>query len=566
MSRPPRILFVDDDLGTDLQARLDFCRARRLRIIEPAEPNRLAGSGDDSDIVADAYFNSGLDEAGTPSIDGVKQAVGRHWHQDGEAGDWRWALVCVDMSFKDATNFGAEIVCALRTDEGLHNVPLAMISGMNVRDVERILHNSRRSNKNHENIGQLPAIFSKDDEYPLKSFARLLFTSGLIEDGALRIVDNNHRIRAIDAVTEPSSTIGSSISLLLALQMARARLAASSESGRACSLFYFCAREDDEGQCFSKYVQGMWWIAYEYFNKPLAGLARDKYGNPKITWDNINGRIATSADRFCETDGIESLSAQDQQHLASFPRKLGGPSAIIASLTAADTVEFSRKLEQAGAVALGRWPTATERRDDLLRYAQSFQPYSVDPNSVITLSDEVEEYVVREDWKCLRELRNTTERAFEYTRQRRGHTVHLEDLEAARQADGDQVGPPNSVSFIELVDTLTNFRFTPRRGRDDWDAYSAWPTLRDALAPVFLSMFETAAKHEDAKNRDGTPNAAGLARFLEVPGFDGTNETNAAADHAKRLAKVFGFSSSLINDLRAKRSVERRDLPEGDAG
>lgn len=564
MSSLPRILFIDDEYGTNAQMRRDFCRVRCLRIVAPAEQHEA--TVDDAKFLADAYFHSGMDDDGLLSIEAVKEAVGEHWREVRESGDWRWALVCVDMSFTAkgrATNFGAEIVCALRADKQLFNIPIALISGMPVGEIEDAVQRAAVRGSYGSDTGPTPPRIAKSgDQNPLLTFAKLLFTSALIEDGSLRKVDNNKNIHVISSVRGKSSTIGSSLPLLRSLQIARESLARNVQFGRYSSLFFFISHEGDEGKYFNIYNQNMWCVAYEYFTKNrLPRRSTNNNDAPNIEWRSTN---PDSTDGYYE---IPDLEGEDLLKWSALPKKSSAPRVAIASITAVQRENLSRELEQAGAIDLGRWPSIGERGEDLAKYASSLSPEFGDSSSQVSLHDEVDEYIINTIWDHgFLELRKTTELAFENTIVRGGETVRLSDFIDARYLYKRQGKSTTPVNFAELLDVLTQFRFREQSRREDWEVHQAWPKLRDALAPVLLSMFETGAKHERAVKKNGTLNVAGLAKFLEVPGINEplANANTKMADFATRLADEFGFSSDLIDQLKAGRRKKAQPSPEGE--
>jgi len=98
MALLPRILVVDDQLGSDADLREEFCR--RCGLIEATINSDFSQRSISDDIVASAVFSSGQlrnDGIAQNSIEVANAAVASGWPADG---NWRWALVLLDLRFE----------------------------------------------------------------------------------------------------------------------------------------------------------------------------------------------------------------------------------------------------------------------------------------------------------------------------------------------------------------------------------------------------------------------------------------------------------------------------------
>ena len=229
----PRILVIDDELGRSPEAQLDFATTVGLSDMD----ERLASSKS----LASVRFVSGQVRKGEiveNRMDRVLSEIAAGWPFD-DGG--RWSLVILDLHFVSGRlqtghqlpegapgdeEFGARILRELSI-----RWPGTSISGTSeVTSVPVIVFSGREREKAEEECNRLGALdyVSRHATFVERrsQIARALFLHGLVEDGALRLLDSTGNVIQ---VRRGDRIIGRSLEVLQALRLAR-RVGASPDA------------------------------------------------------------------------------------------------------------------------------------------------------------------------------------------------------------------------------------------------------------------------------------------------------------------------------------------------
>lgn len=234
----PRILIVDDLYGHDLHLRQRFCRFMKIKDVDAPD----TGSG--GEFFAEAKFCSGQVRSARyveNSLDLVMQEVEKGWpFADGS----RWALVMIDYHFSSGPlnrdgqlsasqpedhQFGKTILTAIakrwpfkplfegERPEAFPEIPCVMFSSHPRGEVEPEV--DPKGSRGF--MRRFSEWTSAEIDERRREFADILFTHGLVEDGALRIANINNEPQLL---TRNRRIVGNSLALLRTLRSARAAI------------------------------------------------------------------------------------------------------------------------------------------------------------------------------------------------------------------------------------------------------------------------------------------------------------------------------------------------------
>ncbi len=268
----PRILVIDDQLGSDADLRDEFCR--KLGLIE-AQAGRQDRSN--SEAVAFVTFCAGQRNQGgeaTNSIDIAERAVLAGWPADSGR---RWALVLLDLRFDSSLGrpedeyFGLQVLERLvsvwpdQGRPGSSEIPIVVLSS-----IERSRYGGR-SNR----IGA--ADYVEKSQLDREKLRQLLWRYGLLEDSGERLVGSSLALlRVLRAARRASSEARGNLLILGEKGTGKSMLAHyihTSSARRSAPFQSITVSPGMEPNALKAQLFGYWCGGYISMDKSEPGLA-----------------------------------------------------------------------------------------------------------------------------------------------------------------------------------------------------------------------------------------------------------------------------------------------------
>lgn len=554
----PRILIIDDRLGRgpDEPYRKSLCSALGLRDGEAGGP-----SGDEG-FLADATFCAAQRFRDGWAINDPKEAIAKirsGWPFNADGG--RWALVCIDLNFVQGKGrqrtqepFGIEILARVIADPDLWNpargqVPVVMLSAEDPEKVEE-----RALAKIRDWRGRPPAFFGKWVQEAngslteaKRDFAELLFSEGLVEDGALRVADRQGRIVR---VPRDRPLPGSSCQLLAALRSLRACLI----SPASRPILLETRRGDDSSEAIQylhdhrsavmRHVRGGGGLPERPRYVTAAELDRGKLGTDTV--------VCASLQQWGDEDlrkliNFMELPIVAKKGIASSEPRLLNTSALVVATRRQDVGSGSVLLDDA-VPRFDRleWPSLRQRASDIpAMFHQELEDldpaaarrWVIDAGARRALQDHPWPHEVHE-------LEAVASRVALGARFRR--SIDRAAIAAAIDHVKGVNGAGRGVHSLEdLLGLMREFEFS------EADTEEAWPKMKAAFGALVYAMLER-AEADAPLGRESLKkiNVVGT-RTSAVP--NDRNATGNTQRFVRKWANELGFSGPLVDRLLRQR-------------
>lgn len=485
MTTLPKVLIIDDDLASTAEKQTMICDALALR------HSRHKSTANDRHYLAEAVFETGQktlsDGSKVNDLEAVMRTIRKGWSSktDGE----RWALICIDLSFKigtpgsndeKATFFGAEIVESIRNawpesaggaNEGGAKLPIAMLSSQDTKEVSASVIGA--------SVPCLEKRFGAGAKAMRRQFAQALFSHGLVRDGCLRIPTSPDVVAPVDR--RHTLVTGQSLAVLRALQRARQLLLT-----RPYQNILMIGPLGSESLQIAHYLNDHLDVAHRLFrDATIPGkkevqmrFARD--GAPPIRLTHCSTAVL---------ERLEDLPQAEHRTLKDLADNTERSYLLAATIDPADAEK--RKLDQLPQNLLRafktlQWPALSERGSDASAFfAEHFQSALAKLNLPPPPIDAKAASYIDKNTKDFAQIKDLAEELVPQMLYR--PEVLERDVRAAFDRITDRTNATEEMSFTEALEVIRRTRF--RTG----DLPKSWRNLRDALSPLILQMFSTGA-------------------------------------------------------------------------
>lgn len=577
----PRILIVDDLYGHDLRMRQRFCHFMKVKDVDaPAAES----SGE---FFAEAKFCSG--QVKRPgyvenSLELVMQEVEKGWpFADGS----RWALVMIDYQFPSGpldengrvkaaqpedNKFGKTIMSAIagrwpfkrlfekEPPEGFPEIPCVMFSNHARGEVDREVdpEGSR---------GFMPRIEDwtrAEIEERRREFADILFTHGLVEDGALRVVAKSGELRL---PTRNRQIVGKSLALLRALRNARAAIKKSGFNFVLILGEQGCGKEEIVRYMHDYSNRGGEWVPFDMSNTPYSLLDAKIFGyQPGAYTDGLRGGAPGVFEQAgVGTVFIDEIGNQEDDALKKLLHVTGsgrfsrvGSNAPVTPVKCQVLCATNKPVEQM--VRDGLFPPDLLKRFHSIIYLPPLVAREQDKRKLFdhfvkqaalenqwlpkTPVEAVYNLIDSYPWPGnVREMKNIADTAV--SSRRHSTTLQAPDVRIQLEpaADGHT---PACKNFESLLNEVRMFRF---QEADREDVRGAYPRFTAAASMLVTNMITTAATLSTNIKPNGTLNLTGCMR--EIVGESADFKSTKAQRLFKKLNDDYDLnkSSRVILDL-----------------
>lgn len=560
MARLPRILIVDDVLGSDEDARQEFCAAQAL------QDEGARSRANDPDCLARVVFCRGQQEDSDGRVHNdaglVFRTMEQGWPSPERPAD-RWALICLDINFSQgiglkarSTDFGFTLLQGIqqRTDlwgDPENRIPVVMLSTKTSAD-------SWDSGTKHQIwSGDTPRFFEKwTDKYkgtdPRKAFADFLFREALLEDGAWRYlwrgqINPIHRNGPLIETTSPA--------LLHAMRDGRRAVL-----GPSTDCFFIEGEPGDQSTLFAQYLHDHRTAFYPEEGDfkcipfpPPPEAAPSKAGTPSKP-RSFGSLRCDDVDTYSpeQVEGLRAIVESSARTYRIFVNSRGALPSGEGQNAWRRILPFVRRLS---------WPPLRDRPDDISRlFAEQLSGHWQDRTAGWAIAPEALAMLRRYRWPGNeRELNNVAAAVAEYSRPHRDVCPQ----EIVRALGGSRLGTDGArpaLSLAELLEQVRNFAVDPS------ETDGAWPLLHDAFGALWRSMLVAAAKAEGSGSR--IRSAVGMRIHAIDRTKDPEDQTGLMNTYMARWTKEFGWGEgeqrAVIEKLNNPKLVAKlRDEIEG---
>jgi hypothetical protein len=552
----PKILVIDDELGTDETLRTAFCKALLLW-------NAKSGVAPSGSEIAEVHFESGIRAVagGSLAFDwaAVSKAILKGWSRQRS---WRWALVCIDLNFNLGSTqgllpHGLDILAQLRGKDPaarlFEDLPIAMLSSESPDEV-RILARARLgvdlASVSMRYLKKWVRGHPNDDRQ--RELRETIFEYGLVEDVDVPTFFDF----PIQSKLVRDRVRGSSIELLNSLRSIRSTIA-SDRNGD----FAVVGERGSELDAVAEYICAHRWLAHKHFeNKEPRYNPQFKYRNPNDKEDRLSGpapsgwivRSAEGLDDERWRAVLARLTDLRRDRRAAMPSSPAFPPALVFTLVSDGSPETDRKLAQLKELQLNimNWLPLRERLDDCVEIFEGYTsgtPLSEDAAALVSThlwpgNDAQIERVAR---RCASAARGLEE-------------IDGDHVRRAIREVADEAASTTISDVESLCRAMSSYRFTK-----NGELEKAWDLLSKAVLQMFGHLVEDASSN---LARDQRLSRAAVSRLLKVKGNSRSNPSQDLLQWAERLDTAFESDSATLGNIAAQITREPPDRPRKSKG